>query len=369
MADPTTAASAKAADRRSDSKGSDRRGSSRDERRATGGTLTYCHIRQLMNSRLSLLVLVNLAIFVTLAVLRPESFFNWMNIKAVMSLMTYDLLLAVGMTLVLILGGLDLSVGGVLALTSVVMALMMRGDIPVVWGLSAGFGVAVICGAVNGILVEKAGILPFLVTLGTMAITRGLATVATSGQYISFPMASAWFLDFGHAEIPLWHSSTGMTYGFPVPLLLVFIVISVVGWLMRNWRPFAQMFLVGENVATARLSGLSVAKLTISGYIICSLFAWLAAVLMISSNRIGYANYGVQSELRALAAAVVGGASMAGGAGSIWGTFLGVLLLALIGNGFVLLNGNPNWQQACVGLVLVAAVGIDALRTIKARRS
>jgi ribose transport system permease protein len=89
---------------------------------------------------------------------------------------------------------------------------------------------------------------------------------------------------------------------------------------------------------------------------------------MTSANKIGYANYGLGAELRALAAAVVGGSSLAGGAGSIFGTFLGVLMLALIGNGFVMLNGNPNWQQATIGIVLIAAVGFDALRTYRGRR-
>jgi ribose transport system permease protein len=97
-------------------------------------------------------------------------------------------------------------------------------------------------------------------------------------------------------------------------------------------------------------------------------FVWIAAVLVTSANRIGYANYGIGAELRALAAAVVGGASMAGGAGSMFGTFLGVLMLALIGNGFVLLNGDPSWQQATLGIVLITAVGFDALRTFRRRR-
>jgi ribose transport system permease protein len=109
-------------------------------------------------------------------------------------------------------------------------------------------------------------------------------------------------------------------------------------------------------------------RVMIAAYLLSAVFVWLTAVLLTSANKIGYANYGIGSELRALAAAVVGGASLAGGAGSIVGAFLGVLMLALIGNGFVMLNGNPNWQQASIGIVLIAAVGIDAMRTYRQRR-
>jgi len=322
----------------------------------------------ILRSREALLVLVNAAIFAGLAVARPASFLNWTNLKAVLSLMTYDLLVAVGMTTVLILGGLDLSVGAVMALLSVVMALLMRADVAVPLALFIGLLVAVGCGLFNGLLVTRLRLLPFLVTLGLMSLARGLATVMTTGQYISFPSASEWFIRFGRLEIPLWHGQT-MVYGLPVPLLLALMVMALYAALLQRWVPLRQMFFVGQNPQAAALSGLNVARVTLAGYVICTLFVWFASVLLISANRIGYANYGIGAEMRAIAASVVGGASMAGGAGSIFGTFLGVLMLALIGNGFILLNGSPNWQQAAIGVVLVLAVGFDAIRTYRHRRS
>ena len=280
--------------------------------------------------------------------------------------MSYDLLVAVAMTMVLIVRGIDLSVGSVLALASVVMALLMRDAMPVVPALAAGLAIALLCGLVNGLLIVKAGILPFLVTLGMMSVARGIATVLTTGQYISFPQAAPWFTQFGRFEfrIPIGHSA----YGLPLSLLLTLGVITTLGLLLRSWPPLRRAFYVGESPEAALLSGIAVGRITIAAYIIAALFVWFAAVLMTSANRIGYANYGIGIELRALAAAVVGGASLAGGAGSILGTFLGVLMLALIGNGFVLLHGNPNWQQATIGMVLIAAVGFDALRTLRQRR-
>jgi ribose transport system permease protein len=317
-------------------------------------------------SREVLLVLINAIIFAVLASLRPDAFPAWTNLKAVLSLMTYDLLLAVAMTTVLIVRGLDLSLGSVLALTTVVMAILMRDGTPVIVALLAGLATALFCGLINGALIAKAKILPFLVTLGMMSVARGVATVLTTGQYISFPKAAPWFTQFGRFEFRL--PIGDRLYGISLPLLIVLTVILLFAWLLSRWAPLRQAFYVGESPEAARLSGIDVDRVTMSAYLIAALFVWMAAVLMTSANRIGYANYGIGAELRALAAAVVGGASMAGGAGSILGTFLGVLMLALIGNGFILLNGNPNWQQSTVGIVLIVAVGFDALRTYRRRR-
>jgi ribose transport system permease protein len=330
---------------------------------ATQPTLTATGQRlpSIFASRQVLLVLINAAIILTLGVLRPDAFLSWTNFKAVLSLMSYDLLIAVAMTVVLIVRGLDLSVGSVLALTSVVLALLLREGFPVVPSLFASLLVALLCGFVNGFLVARIGILPFLATLGMMSIARGIATVLTTGQYISFPTAPRWFTGFSRSE--LGFSAGEVFYGVPMLLATTLGVTFIFGVLLVYWAPLRQAFYVGESPEAARLTGLRVDRITISAYLMSAVFVWIAAVLMTSANKIGYANYGITAELRALAAAVIGGASLAGGSGSIFGTFLGVLLLALIGNGFILLNGSPNWQQATVGVVLIAAVGFDAIRT------
>jgi ribose/xylose/arabinose/galactoside ABC-type transport system permease subunit len=319
-----------------------------------------------ISSRQFFLVLINVAIFLTLTALRPDAFPSWTNIKAVLSLMSYDLLIAIAMTIVLVVRGIDLSVGSVLALSSVTMALLMRADTPVFPALLAGLIVALLCGLINGLLIAAVGILPFLVTLGMMSVARGIATVLTTGQYISFPNTPPWFTQFGRYEFQI--PNGGGFYGLPVTLLIGLALVLIASLLFSYWTPLRSFFFVGESPEAARLSGINVTRLTIAAYLLSALFVWFTAVLLTSANKIGYANYGIGSELRALAAAVVGGASLAGGAGNIFGTFLGVLMLALIGNGFVMLNGNPNWQQASVGIVLIVAVGIDALRTYRERR-
>jgi ribose transport system permease protein len=338
----------------------------------TDATATDRPVRQVsrvlgaLSSRQFLLVLINVAIFLALTALRPDAFPSWTNLKAVLSLMSYDLLIAIAMTIVLIVRGIDLSVGSVMALSSVTMALLMRADTPVFPALLAGLIVALLCGLVNGLLVAVIGILPFLVTLGMMSVARGIATVLTTGQYISFPNAPAWFTRFGRYEIQIPNGSG--FYGLPVTLIIGIALVVITSLLFSYWAPLRSFFFVGESTEAARLSGIKVTRLTIAAYLLSALFVWFTAVLLTSANKIGYANYGIGAEMRALAAAVVGGASLAGGAGNIFGTFLGVLMLALIGNGFVMLNGNPNWQQASVGIVLIVAVGIDAVRTYRDRR-
>lgn len=324
------------------------------------------NLRSTLGTRNALLVVINAVIFITLAVLRPDAFASWTNLKAVLSLMTYDLLLAVAMTVVLIVRGIDLSVGSVLALTSVTMALLMRDNVGVVPALLLGLFVAFACGLVNGLLVAKWSILPFLVTLGMMSVARGIATVLTTGQYISFPRADRWFTQFGRYEFRFQIGDA--FYGVPLSLLVVLAVVAGFAYLLTNWAVLARLFYIGSSPEAAKLSGMRVVRYTIAAYVIAALFVWLAAVLMTANTRIGYANYGIGAELRALAAAIVGGASISGGGGSIFGTFLGVLMLALIGNGFILLNGDPNWQQATIGIVLIVTVGIDAIRTYAGRR-
>ena len=322
-------------------------------------------LKAMLSSRQFWLLAINAVVIATLGILRPETFLSWINFKAVLSLMSYDLLLAVAMTTVLIVRGLDLSVGAVMALSSVVMALLLREGYPVLPSVAGGLIVALLCGFINGFFIVRVGILPFLVTLAMMTTARGVATVLTTGQYISFPHAPRWFSKFARHEFT-FQIGDGF-YGIPVLLIITLSVTLIFGYLLANWVPLRRLFFIGQNPEAAKLSGIQTVRYTIAAYMIAAFFVWIAALLMTSANKIGYANYGITAEMRAIAAAVIGGASFFGGSGSIFGTFLGVLLLALIGNGFILLNGDPNWQQATIGAVLIVAVAVDAMRTLRTR--
>ncbi|MEG0759736.1 MAG: hypothetical protein RR505_15095, partial [Raoultibacter sp.] len=193
-------------------------------------------------------------------------------------------------------------------------------------------------------------------------ISRGIATVMTKGQYVSFPQASPAFLEFGRMEIMVG------PYGISLILVISLVIIFVFSTMLKHYAPLNRAFLIGANPNAARLTGYNVRKMTLFAYVVCALFAYVAAIFMTANNRIGYASYGINYEMNAIAAAVVGGASMAGGKGSFAGTVLGVLMLALITNGFVMLGGNPNWQQATTGAVLLIAVSADALNNRKSRK-
>lgn len=313
-------------------------------------------IRKALRSREMSLGIVILVVIAGLSFLKPEAFISLKNFEAISNGMIYDLLLAAGLTIVLILWGIDLSVGSVMALTGVITALLLRGGVPIPVAVLLGLATSMVCGTINGYLVARFKIAPFIVTLAMMAMARGLATVLTSGYYLS--SLPAGFLVLGRGKIA----------GVSISVLVVGLILLVLEILFRRWKPLHQMYFVGTNPEAARLSGLRTRLITMSGYMMSSTLAGLAAVFMTSRLAMGFAGFGLQAELRAIAAAVLGGASFAGGSGTILGAALGVTLLALINNGFVLLNGSPDWQQAVSGMILLVAVGVDAYRRRKERR-
>ncbi len=295
---------------------------------------------------LALLVLLASA---GLAVIQPR-FLNSSNLLSLGTGMIYDLPVAAGMTLVLILGGIDLSVGAVLGLTGVVMALSLRSGLPVPLSILAGVVTAGGAGALNGLLVARLRLAPFIVTLGTMSVARGAATVLTSGYFLSgLPGA---YVAIGRGQL----------FGIPYPIFAVLAVLAGLHVLLNRWRPLHEAFYVGHNPAAAALSGIGVRRLVFAAYVLSALLAGLSALFMTSRLAMGYSRFGEMAELRAIAAAVLGGASFSGGTGSVLGTALGVLLLAVILNGFVLLNLSVYWQGVVSGLILVVAIAVDAVR-------
>ncbi len=309
----------------------------------------------LLRERTVILALLILVISVILSLLTP-AFLSNRNLTFVVTGMTYDLLMALGMTIVLLLWGIDLSVGSILGLTAVITTLLLQAGVGIPLAIAGGISVSALCGAVNGFFIAYLKIAPFIVTLGMMSIARGIATVLTSGYFVSgLPDA---FKEIGQ----------GRLFDIPYMVYFAFIVVLILSYLLRNWRPLKEAFYIGTNPEAARLSGIRVARITLAGYVFCSVMAGIAAIFMTSRLSMGFFQFGLGAELRAIAAAVIGGASLRGGSGSIWGTTLAVLLLALINNGFVLLQGSPNWQNVIMGSILVVAITIDAYRRRKEAR-
>jgi ribose transport system permease protein len=322
---------------------------------ASGGAAGHA-LRGVLRSRELNLFLVIVAAFALLCLLKGQVFFSIKNFEGITTGIVYDLLMAAGMTVVLILWGIDLSVGAILALTSVVTAMLMRAGLGIPLSVGLGLLCAVGVGAFNGVFVAYLKIAPFIVTLAAMSVARGVALVLSSGYFISG-------LPPSYSKI-----SEGRVGGFPVSYLLVAGILVVLHVLLTRWKFLNQAFFVGTNPRAAVLSGIDASLVTLVGYVISGLMAGVAAILMSSKLAMGFSQFGQLAELRAIAAAVIGGASFTGGSGSIVGATLGVFLIAVINNGFVLLNGSPNWQQAVSGIILLVAVGVDALRTRRERR-
>jgi ribose transport system permease protein len=310
---------------------------------------------KLLKGRTTTLALLVLVLSIVLSLLSPY-FLTQTNLTTVATVIIYDLLLAAGMTLVLVLGGIDLSVGSILGLTAVVTTLALQSGVAIPIAIVLGLSLAALCGAINGIGVAYLRIAPFVVTLAMMSIARGIATVLTSGYFVSG-------LPEGYLAI-----GQGRLLGIPYPVFFVIGTLLIFHLLLKNWKPLNESYYVGSNRDAARLSGVRVARLTFFGFVISGLMAGIAAIFMTSRLAMGFFQFGLGSELTAIAAAVIGGASLTGGTGNILGTFFGVLLLAIINNGFILLNGSPNWQNVVSGGILVTALVVDAYRRRKEER-
>lgn len=304
-----------------------------------------------LGGREKTLIVMIAVIFVGMSLIKGEIFYAGSNIEAIFSNLAYDLLLACGMTFVLILGGIDLSVGSILAFVGVITTLLLQKGMPVVVAVLIGLLLSMLAGSFNGLLVAKFKIAPFVTTLGSMSILRGICFVLTSGYFI--------------VNLPESYTNIarGAFFGISNKTVISISIMVILAVLSRKNKTFKQMYYVGGRADAAFLSGIPVIKTTMLGYIISGLMAGIAAILMTSSLGMGQAGFGLTFEMRAIAAAVIGGASMSGGEGSFLGTALGVILVALVNNVFIMFNGSPNWSSAISGIMLVCAVAVDVLRS------
>lgn len=296
-------------------------------------------------SRLGLLAGLIL-VSVALALLRPH-FVTAGNLITVVRQISLNGILAVGVTHVLLTGGVDLSLGSVVALAGVVAAGFAHpGDWPLIVPLMAGVLTGTTCGLLNGVAVTKGRVAPFIVTLGMMTIARGLALVISHGKPVS--NLSPAFTRLG-----------GDWSGFPIPVLIL-LAIAAGSWVfLGNTRLGRYIYAVGGNESAARAAGIRVEAVKTFAYALCGAMAGLAGVVLAARITTGQPNAGVAYELDAIAAAVIGGTSLSGGAGGIGGTLLGALLMGVINNGLDLLNVSSYYQQIVKGLIIVGAVWLD----------
>jgi inositol transport system permease protein len=256
-------------------------------------------------------------------------------------------ILAIGVTFVLLTGGVDLSLGSMVALTGVAAACGAHpGRFPFIVPVAAGVLAGTACGAANGVIITQGKVAPFIVTLGMMTIARGLALVVSGGRPVSNLSSS--FTRLG-----------GDTAGVPIPAIILAVIALASFLFLRHLRLGRYIYAVGGNENAARASGINVGAVKLFAYSVCGGLAGVAGVVLAARITTGQPNAGVGYELDAIAAAVIGGTSLFGGVGGVGGTILGALLIGVINNGLDLLNVSSYYQAIVKGVIIVGAVWMD----------
>lgn len=284
-------------------------------------------------------------------------FFTLRNVFNVLQGMSTIGIMAVGTTIVLIAGGLDLSVGSVLAVGAVLTARLMTYDGLNPW-LAVGVGLAAggALGLVNGVLVTKARIVPFIATLGTLSIARGLAFLLATGGAGSVA-SNVPMRDPGVAFL-----GAGYVGPVPVPVILMLLLVGVAAVLLSRTVLGRQIYAVGSNARAARLSGISVERVQLVTYVVAGVLSAIAGVVTTGLLSTASTNLGQGVELDVIAAAVIGGTSLSGGEGTVIGTLIGAAIMAVVRNAFVLLGLPLHLQVMIIGVVILLAVGLDRRR-------
>ena len=302
------------------------------------------------------IVIILLAMFIAFSLL-SEGFFTTRNIFNIIRQISFMGLIAIGVTMVIITGGIDLGSGSVLALAAVVATSLAQIQtsatlkypgliVPVIVPIVAALAIGAVTGVINGSLIAKFKIPPFIATLGMMTVARGFALI-----YSNKPLSQLTpeYNFIGQGEI----------FGVPFPIIIL-ITVAILAHIMLNNVPFGRyIYALGGNEQAARISGVNTDRVKIGVYTIAGLLSGLAGLVVSSRVGSGQPGQGVGIELDAIAAAVIGGTSLSGGIGTIWGTIVGALIIGVLDNGLILLNVDQYWITIVKGTIIVVAVIID----------
>ena len=283
----------------------------------------------------------------------PE-FMSRQNTSAILLALADQSIIAVGMTLLLVSGGFDMSVGSTMALAGATTAIWLTLGFPVPIAILLGLAVGALIGAINGLIIAEIGINPFITTLGMMSLARGMLMVVSDGKNISGLPDS--FTVIGQ----------GSVFGIQYPIIISIVLVAAGDFLLRRSRFFRQNYYMGANEKAAVLSGINVKKLKVFNYALTGLLAALAGIIITARLGSASTSAGKGLELRVISAVIIGGASLKGGVGTVFGSFLGALLMAIIVSSINLLGVQLNWIDFVLGATLLLAVMAD---TFAARRS
>jgi len=304
---------------------------------------------RILFSREIALAAVTLFTILLFWILYPTSFAKFQNFSAILRNLAFEGILAIGMTIMLIGGSFDLSVGSMASMIGVVTgALMKTGNWPVPLAVLAGLLIAALGGLVNGFIVAKVKVNALITTLGTMGIFQGIALLI-GGPGITYLPDS--FSRFGQAQF----------LGLQSPVWVLIVLAILAHYAMAHTRFFRQFYYLGSNPKAAHLSGMNVEGLQVFSFVLMGLLAGSAGILYASRIATATSTVGVGAELQAITAVILGGASLAGGRGTIWGAMIGVFFMGLMKNVLIISRFSSEWQGIVLGAVLVAAVAIDSI--------
>jgi ribose transport system permease protein len=300
-----------------------------------------------------LIAIVVACLFLSFA---TDAFATAKNFYNITRNVTFVAIVALGMTLVIITGGIDLSVGSVLCLCSMVLAVVMHAGYPIEVGIAASIATALIIGAFNGVLIAYLNFPPFVVTLGMLSVARSLAMVASNNTVV---------FQFGPDHEKLLALGGGSTFGIANPVLYMIVLALITGFVLR-WTRFGRyVFAIGGNEQAAVLTGVPVRPIKVAVYMISALMAGIAGIVQTGWLGAVTTNIGAGMELQVIAAAVIGGANLAGGVGTAFGALVGAALIEVIRNSLGLLGINAFWQGTFIGGAIILAVLFDRIRNLR----
>ena len=303
-----------------------------------------------LSSMSSLIVLIVLCVALSIAEPAFHSFNNLINI---LQQVTTIAVLALGVNVVIFTGGIDISVGSVVAFTGIVMGkIIVEGGMPTIVGIAAALIIGALCGTFNGIMISKFKLQPMIATLAMMSMARGAAYTIADGNTITG--YSAGFRWIGTGTIP----------GTQIPVQIIFMIaLYIVFYYVMKYRKFGRyIYSIGGNEEATRLSGINVNKYKTLAYTLSGLCAGISSVILTAKLNSAQSTAGLDYEMDAIASCVIGGTSLLGGSGSVWGTFVGAIIMIVIRNGLNLLNVSSNLQKLVIGVVILLAVLADAFR-------
>jgi len=322
----------------------------------TGGLATIRNAASSVKELNILIALVALSTFLSFA---SPYFLTADNALGVARAFSLTAIAAIGQTMVIITGGIDLSVGSVLALSGLSTGMLLATGLPLVPSIVAGLLVGMVFGACNGLLITRVGLPPFIATLGMLSIGRGLVYVLTKGYPVTVPRGEDLLLQVGQGYVGI----------VPVPVIIM-LVITVIATLFLSKTTLGRyVYAVGGNEEAARLAGIDVGRVKMFVYTVSGLLAAVSGIILLSRLVSAQPSAGLGFELPVIAAAIIGGTSLVGGEGTVLGAVLGAAIIGVLENGMVLLGVNTYAQQAVTGAVILVAVGLDMWQKRRRQRA